>query len=88
MAENKGGVEVNCRKNWLIKYHIQNRGFEIRKSNGTVDIINPAEIDIQCGIVASGKTLQEAFQKICPHDYTDHGDFLRCVICGKIISLD
>ena len=68
----------------MISRLIKQRGFEVRHSAGTVDIINPAEIDIQCGIVASGKTLEEAFRKICPHDFTEHGDFLRCVICGKV----
>lgn len=69
----------------MIELLIKKRGFEISKSNGAYDIINPDEVDINCGIIASGRTLKEAYAKICLHDYTAHGDFLRCVICGKII---
>jgi hypothetical protein len=69
----------------MIELLIKQRGLEVRHSAGMVDIINPAEIDINCGIVSTGKTLQEAFTKICPHDYTAHGDFLRCTVCGKVV---
>ncbi|MFA5341808.1 MAG: hypothetical protein WC332_08530 [Clostridia bacterium] len=61
----------------MIELLIKKRGFEIRKSFTGYDIINPDEIDINCGIVSSGRTLKEAYAKICPHDFTDHGDFLR-----------